>query len=196
MRLIAIFVSLVILGFSGLSLAATPEDAKQFAHQIGEDVLEIMRDESLNADQQLEKLESIFEEVVDVKWVARFVLGRHWRGLSPERQEEYVDAYRSFLIGHYTENFVGYSGETFELPFARQERDGEYIVRMEIQRPQGQEPIVVDYRLRENGADATFTVFDIVVEGVSLITTQRSEFGSVVERQGVDTLIAKLKAKG
>lgn len=176
-----------------VALAASADDAKAFANTIGDRVLVIIQDESLDNDAKLTKLEAMFTDVVDVQWVGRFVLGRHWRSLDESQQDAYQAAYRNFLIKHYVSNFVGYSGETFTIPQAREEREGEYFVRMEIQRPKGQQPVIVDYLLRSDGGD--FKVFDIIVEGVSLINTQRSEFGSVVERKGIEALITKLKAK-
>lgn len=173
--------------------AATTEDAKQYASSIGDKVLGVMNDSTFTNSQKLAKLEALFVDVVDVEWVGRFVLGRHWRSADDAQKKAYMPAYRDFLIKHYTSRFAEYSGETFTIDNASERRKGEYMVRMSIQRPQGQAPVIVDYMLREQGN--SFKVFDIIVEGVSLISTQRSEFDSVVARNGLDKLTEMLKNK-
>jgi len=173
--------------------AKTEDAAKAYVSNIGDQVLKVISDAGKSDEAKLQTLEKLFTKVVDVEWVGRFVLGRHWRTASDEQKTAYQAAYKDFLIKHYTSRFAEYGGETFTLPLARKERDDEFFVRMEIQRPSGQAPVIVDYRLRETAKQ--FQVFDIIVEGVSLISTQRSEFGSVVGRKGLDVLIAKLKNK-
>lgn len=190
---VAVIMALFPAIFIPVANAATPEDAKAYASNIGDQVLAVMNDPQLADKEKLAKLEMLFVEVVDVNWVGRFVLGRHWRALDEEKRMAYLNAYEVFLIKHYTSRFAEYSGETFTIEHTEQRRTGEYMVRMNIQRPRGQEPVIVDYMLRENGS--SFKVFDIVVEGVSLISTQRSEFGSVVERKGIDSLIDALETK-
>ncbi|MGB1539789.1 MAG: MlaC/ttg2D family ABC transporter substrate-binding protein [Rickettsiales bacterium] len=186
---------LMIAGLAWSVAAQSPDAAKNYASKIGDRVLSVMNNKSLSDSKKLDDLEALFVNVVDVDWVGRFVLGKYWRSATEEQKKAYLDAYRVFLIKHYTSRFADYSGETFELPVAREDRENEYFVRMEIARPAGQAPVVVDYRLRYDQAKKDFKVFDIIVEGVSLISTQRSEFGSVVGRKGLDTLIEKLKAK-
>lgn len=186
-------ITLMLAGFGHSAIAATADEAKTYTNAIGEKVLEVMNDKSTPDAEKLVQLEALFVDVVDVDWVGRFVLGRHWRTASDEQKEAYRPAYRDFLIKHYTSRFAEYSGETFSIEQVEERRKDEFMVRMNIQRPAGQAPVVVDYMLRSAGKD--FKVFDIVVEGVSLINTQRSEFGSLVERKGMDSLIAALKKK-
>lgn len=181
--------------FTGSAWAASsnPEGAKAYASNIGSQVLSILGNANRSQSQKMDSLEAMFVKVVDVDWVGKFVLGRHWREATDAQKKSYLDAYRVFLIKHYTSRFAEYGGETFDIPVSREERKDEYFVRMEIKRPTGQAPIIVDYRLRYTGTD--FQVFDIIVEGVSLISTQRSEFTSVVDHDGIEVLVAKLKEK-
>lgn len=195
MRKLAFFAALisVLLSFALPVQASDAEGAKAYASSIGDKVLAVMNDEALQNNQKLAQLEALFVDVVDVDWVGRFVLGRHWRGANEDQRAAYLDAYRDFLIKHYTSRFAEYSGETFTIEDAETRRKGEYMVRMNIQRPRGQAPVIVDYMLREN--DDSFKVFDIIVEGVSLISTQRSEFDAAASRNGVDKLTEMLKNK-
>lgn len=193
-------VSLIAVGMGWMTLsspanAAGIDDAKTYARTIGDKVIGILDDKALGDDVKLQKLEALFVDVVDVKWVGRFVLGPNWRKATPEQQAAYLEAYGAFLVKHYTSNFAEYGGETFIVTEGRQEqRQDEFFVRTEIKRTGGQPPVLVDYRLRAD-KDGNFKVFDIIVEGVSLIATQRSEFTSVINRQGLDELVRLLKTK-
>lgn len=192
LKLMAMAMALVSLGIT-CATAATPDDAKNYARSIGGKVLVILNDKALDDNTKLTRLEGLFVDVVDVKWVGRFVLGQYWRQATPEQQNAYIDAYGTFLVKNYTSNFADYGGETFVVTTSREERPGEFFVRTEIQRTNGEPNVLVDYRVRAQ--DKGFKVFDIIVEGVSLINTQRSEFASVVSRQGMDKLIELLQQK-
>ena len=195
--MLAVAISIAVT-FISTSYAATPKDAEAFAASIGTRVLEILKESDKSQDEKLSTLENMFTETMDVEWVGKFVLGKYWRSATPPQRESYMDAYRAFLIKHYTSRFAEYSGQTFNMVSSREERKGEFLVRMNISRTQG-EPVIVDYRLREEKDSTTekptFKAFDIIVEGVSLINTQRSEFNTVVGREGIDSLTRKLKAK-
>lgn len=196
-RMIAVTLATLCFGLPAMAATVTVDDAKAYAHSVGDKVIAVLDDKSLSDDQKIQNLESLFIDVVDVKWVGRFVLGTSWRSATPEQQQAYLDAYGAFLVKNYTSNFAEYGGETFVVTTARaEERAGEFFVRTEIERKGGQPNVIVDYRLRaEDGKKVDFKVFDIIVEGVSLIATQRSEFASVVNRQGLDKLISLLKSK-
>ena len=126
-------------------------------------------------------------------WIGRFVLGRAWASATPEQQQTYLANYRNFIAKNYTSKLNGYSGETYKIGDIREGTGGKYVVELEIVRP-GDANVETQYTVRDdNGA---YRITDIVVEGVSLITTQRSEFASVVSRKGLDFLIEQLGKKG
>lgn len=187
------FIRTVVLAVSmlfGLSAqAANPAAAKNFLDAIAAQVLVIVKDDKLSQTDRQAKIENLFADKVDISFVAKFALGKHWRAATPEQQKEYIAAYRPFILKNYGGKLTKYSGQTYALKNTR--IDGEAIVvTMEIDDPNGQK-IMMDYRLRDDGA--TFKITDIAVEGVSLLTTQRSEFNGIIEGKGIDGLIAALK---
>jgi phospholipid transport system substrate-binding protein len=90
--------------------------------------------------------------------------------------------------------FTDYTSGTFKITDAKSDGDDEFTVSMQIKSDEsGSEPVMVDYKIRsDKGHKNNFAVFDIIVEGVSMITTQRSEFTSVVANKGMDYLITQL----
>lgn len=189
------FIILSLLSFFLMlsPVQADEQKARDFADSIARDALEILKSE-VSEEGKLDGLEKLFVRTVDTEWIARFVIGKHWRGLEEEKQKEYLENYKNFLVAHYTSNFQEYTeGTKFEITRSREIKKNQYMVHMNINRPQDAAPIKVDYRVRQK--EGVYRVIDIVVEGVSLLNTQRSEFSAVIQRKGVSHLIAQLKAK-
>lgn len=182
-----------VLAAAPLPAAATPQEASAFVSGVGNQALSIMSAKGSPQAQKLQKIEDLFIKNVDIDWVAKFVLGKYWRTASEEQKKRYLSNYQTFLIKHYTSRFVEYSNESFKITGAHAgDAPNEYQLTMELIRP-GKENVIVEYRVRQSGAQ--FKIFDIIVEGVSLITTQRSEFASVIDRNGLDYLVDQLEKK-
>ncbi len=172
---------------------ASKEDAQKFVDTLANEALTTIGKKDLDRDVKQKKLQALFDDHVDIDWIARFVLGRNWRTATPEQQERYLENYRAFLLNNYTSNFENFTNSNYNIVRSTEgSKDGEYIVSMLLKRS-GQEDIAVDYRLRKDGKQ--FKVIDIIAEGISLITSQRSEFNSVISRNGLDFLIEQLKTK-
>jgi phospholipid transport system substrate-binding protein len=97
------------------------------------------------------------------------------------------------LLQSYIPKFKNYTNQKFEIKRILDQSEDEYLVETQIVN-ENQKPIRVDYKVRKI-SDDNYRVFDVIAEGISLITTQRSEFGSILSRDGVDALIGKLKIK-
>lgn len=180
---------------------ASPEDATGFIDSLSARVVTIVADKDISPEEKETTLEAMFKESVDVAWIGKFVLGKYWRTASEDQRARYQQFYDPFLIRSYTTRFREYSGEKSEALGAKETKEGEYIVNTRIIRP-GAAPILVDYRVRKvadtsgkKSKNPTYRVFDVIVEGVSLLATQRSEFSTVVARDGMDSLIKKLEAR-
>lgn len=168
----------------------TPEQA--FIDRVAENVLKVIR--STESEQVVEdELEAVFEQHVALDWVAKFVLGRHWRTASEQQREQFLKYYREFIVRSYARRLQNYSGENYEVSEPTGLGKDRYKLTMKIYRPEGGQPILVDYKIREKSD--SYKIYDIVVEGISLIATQRDEFDSVIDRNSLDALINALKRK-
>ena len=138
--------------------------------------------------------EKLFRENVDIPWVGRFVLGRFWRQTNDAQKAKYIKEYETFLVSHYASRFSEYSNGSFKIANSRDDGENEYTITMQLlSGDAGAQPVIVDYRVR--AGEKGFKVFDVIVEGVSMITTQRAEFGSVVSDKGIDYLISQLASR-
>lgn len=174
--------------------AATGEEASAYIQHLGDAALEVISNNKASKAQKQSGLEKIFAANVDFPWVGRFVLGRYWREASDAQKKRYQEYYKSFLILHYTSRFSDYSSGTFKVVTAKDDGDDEFSVGMQLQAGDGNsDPVYIEYRVRAENKG--FKIFDVIVEGVSMLTTQRSEFASVITTKGLDYLIEQLASK-
>ncbi len=172
---------------------ANTDQAGVFVQGLGDKVVKVITDTKMNDSQKSQKLEDFFITTVDVDWVAKFVAGRYWREASQEQQKNYIERYKKFLVNSYVSKFKQYTGQKMIVGKSVMESEGEYLVETTIQDADSKS-YQVSYKLRQE-KDNKFKIYDIIAEGVSMITTQRSEFGSILDREGMDSLIAKLDKK-
>ncbi len=177
---------------SGQAFAGDAGGAKQFVDAVAGQVMNVLKTDAPASDKQA-RLQSIFTGKVDTNFVGRFVLGPNWRAATPAQQQAYISAYGPFIIHNYSAKLTHYSGQSYTLKDARTDADGSYLVTMTISGGNSGDA-TVDYRLRAGGAGG-YQLTDIIVEGVSLLATQRSEFNSIEQSKGLDYLITQLKAK-
>ena len=185
----------VLLFATGGPRAALGEDpALTFIQSLGDQAVESLRD---NLDSPFAEREAAFRKVMvrgfDIPIVGRFVLGRHWRTATKEQRREYMAVFVDFIVRVYASRFDSYGGELFTARSVIDDESGDKIVRAQIVRPSGGDPIGVDFRVRMR--DEGYKVIDISVEGISMLHTHRVEFASVVNRKGIDGLLSDLRAR-
>ena len=131
--------------------------------------------------------------LVDFEEATRLAVGRGWAQASAEQKKRLVTEFRNMLVRTYSNAISAYQGQTMKvLPSRAKPGDTEATVRNQFIRPGGK-PVLIDYSMRKT--DAGWKIYDIVVEGVSLVLTYRSEFDAVVRQEGVDGLIKRLAQK-
>ena len=185
----------IFLGLSVNSPAAMADSAsaKQFVQSMGDKVIAIVTDKKLNDSKKEEKLKELFVKTVDIKWIAKFVVGRYWREYSKEQHDSYIKEYSKFLINSYVPKFKQYTNQKINFGKSISEGDSEYTVETTIIDDNDGKTYRVNYKLKEDSNG--FRLYDIVAEGISMITTQRSEYGSILSREGLESLTAKLKQR-
>jgi phospholipid transport system substrate-binding protein len=128
----------------------------------------------------------------DVPFMTRLAVGPDWGSLTPSQQHELTAAFGRYVAATYADRFDNYSGEALQIgdeqPFA-----GGYIVRTKIVKPPA-DPVTINYLMREDGG--TWRIADVYLDGtISQLATQRSEFHSILRREGGNGLIEALNKK-
>ena len=166
------------------SLAAppivNPPDAVAFMNKLWNRALEIL-DNRVDPAVRQARFRQLFKADFDGPGIARFVLGRYWRNASEEEQREFLGLFEDYVVFVYTARLSNFGGEAFKVRGSRSDGDA-VIVSTDVINPGSTSPLRIDWRLViDNGA---FKISDVIVEGVSMMVTQRSEFASVVQRNG------------
>lgn len=182
----------MLIGASAVAMAGVDE-VKIFASKLADEALVITKNTEQPKAEKQKALESLFQSHVDIPWVGRFVLGKYWRTATPQQQQTYLKNYEAFILKTYTSKITDAKGGDYVIKQVRPDQtEGDYVLTMEL-KTQGEPSVMMDYRIRENKDGRK--IFDIIVEGVSMITTQRAEFGSVINNKGLDFLIEALGKK-
>jgi phospholipid transport system substrate-binding protein len=127
---------------------------------------------------------------VDIRTLSRWVLGKNWRTATPQQRDAFVLEFQELLLSTYLRQVKTYEGEVARfLPLRGEQKAGRAVVNAEIEQPNG--PIVhAIFRMRK--AEQGWLIYDISVEGISLVATHRSSFSREVRNGGLDKLIARL----
>lgn len=167
--------------------------AKDFINNFGNKVIQIASDDSITLEIRKTQLIELIESKIDAKWIARFVLARNYRTASTQQRIRFEDLYRQFMIHSYGPSFSGYNGEDFEIIDVMQK--GKYFMIKCFFVPSEGPKINVAFRLKKNQEQTDFVILDVMVEGVGLIETQRSEFNSVISQKGLAGFLDDLEIR-
>jgi len=173
-----------------ISFAATAPSPREMVQRTVDQVLATLRDPQFkSAAERRRQLRDIIEERFDFGEMARRSLGRHWRSTTPAQQNEFVEAFREILIDSYRTTIESYRGE--KVKYLRERIDNGYAaVDTLIVDERGQE-YSVNYRLHRVGAQ--WRIYDVVIEGVSLVGNYRSQFDRVIRRDSFEELLRRMR---
>jgi len=184
---------LVVLAVALAPPAPAETSPTDLVFGVADQVVERLRaGRPLSDEHAYELVEDLILPHLDFEAFSRLTLGKHWRQASPEQRAAFTHEFRSMLMHTYASSLNTYAGETFEHVGERSEGDGRVLVQTRFVRVQG-DPVRVDYRLHKR--DDEWKIYDVVIEGVSLVLNYRSSFGQEISRDGLDKLIQRMADK-
>lgn len=172
------------------------EDPSALVSYTSEEVRSIlMRENSKNTASIRTEVESILYPRFDFTRMTALAVGKHWRNASAEQKEALVVEFRTLLTGTYFNTMLRYRDAKITVkPDVIVENEGkEATVKSSVSVKDLKEPVAIDYVLY-NTTDG-WKVFNVNVEGASLVTVYRNQFGDEITKNGIDGLIASLKSK-
>ena len=169
----------------------------ELARSVTDEVLSIVR---ANKELQAGNPQKV-AQLVEAKVLPHFnftrmtqrAVGRNWRQASPEQQKTLIEEFKTLLVRTYATAFAQYRNQTVDYrPLRMGPGDTDVVVKSLIKQPAGQ-PIAIDYGMeRVSGA---WKVYDVKIEGISLVDNYRNTFSGEVQRGGIDGLIRTLSNK-
>ncbi|MGH7067576.1 MAG: MlaC/ttg2D family ABC transporter substrate-binding protein [Acetobacteraceae bacterium] len=164
-------------------------EAKAFIRRTGDAILAVVNGRG-NGKEKRQALARIVDQAVDVDGVARFALGRFWRVATARQRQDYLSLFRQYLVFNVTGRLSQYKGTTFTLDRA-EPLNGDIAVSTTIRIPNNQ-PASLQWMV--SFASGSPEIVDLVAEGTSLRITQRSDYASVITRNGGQDVQALLDA--
>ncbi len=192
-------VVMLLLFAPGLARVAANEGAGGFLIELTDRALAQLTEPGLAEAEQERRFRRLLNEAFDLPEIGRFVLGRYWRRADAAQRSDFLGAFEDMMLHRFLPLFSKISGEKFDFGPSRPYKNNPDFVSVEskLLRAKG-EPIHVNWRVRKR--DEGYKIVDIVAEGVSIAVTLRSEYVSVLKRNGGDidalTLVLREKAKG
>ena len=167
--------------------------AESFIDSMASDAIAFLSNGTPSQSQKKEYFRKLLGRKFDMKTIGRFTLGRYWRVSTPQQRTEYQKLFENMVIDVYSSRFSEYEGQRFETRGHRTDGTKDVIVTSFVIPEQGPE-IQVDWRVRYK--KGVYKVVDVLVEGVSMSVTQRSDFAAVIQRGGgnVSVLIDHLSS--
>lgn len=193
---IAAFILAVCLAAAPASSAERDDDARQLIASLADRAIQALTTADIPRAERIRRFRTLFNDHFAVEDIGRWVLGRYWSRATPDEQKEYLRLFEDYIVASYVDRFATYTGEQLRITKALAEEGGRTTVFSEIALPGGgKTPVRVDWRVE--GAAGRLKITDLVVEGVSMSTTLRSEFGSIMRRDDgkIDGLFAVLREK-
>lgn len=168
------------------------EESQNFIKDIADRGIGFLKNQELSVENREKEFRNMLEESFDMKTIGRFALGKYWRQATKDQKKEYLCLFENMIVNVYSRRFGEYNGEKFEVISSREQGTSDVIVASHIITG-GSEPISIDWRVRKK--DDHFVVIDIIVAGVSMALTQRSDFAAVIQRGGgkIDVLLEHLR---
>ena len=182
----------------GVSMTASADDMSPdvLVKTTTQEVTTILkRDKASLADTQ--KLYALIDAKVlphfDFNKMTMLAIGRYWRQATPVQQQSLVKEFRTLLVRTYANALSAFNNQTIEFkPFTMATGATDVTVQTQVKQP-GAQPIPIDYNMEKTAAG--WKVYDVAIDGVSLVLNYRGSFGSEIHKSGIDGLIRTLQTK-
>ena len=185
--------SLVASPVVSVRSAIAANSPPEVVRQLTDAVIAVIKNQDLSADVRTTTIVGIVYSYVDFDTLSRLVLAKNWRDLDTSQREHFVEEFKKYLSIRYGRNVASYSNEKVQIVSDRDEGRGDWSVRTKNLSGVPGTHVLVEYRLRQN--DGEWKVIDVLIEGVSLVSSYRSQFQVLISKGGVDHLLEVLREK-
>ena len=184
-------VAVVIGLFIFVAMTALADEPLKIIETRVDRIVKILGDKGLPEDVKVKRLEKAADETFDYVYLSRMTLGRNWLNLDDSQRSEFVDLYHQLLEKNYMGQLLKYTDE--KVVFDRQTMMSETKAEVDSNVVSSDKKIPITYRLIRRDGD--WKVYDLVIEGISLVSNYRTQFNDILSRQTPAEMLAILKKK-
>lgn len=161
-----------------------------------EDIIASLKKNKATYARDMSKLYAMVDERVlplfDFERMSQWVLGRYWRQASEDQRSRFVQEFRTLLVRTYATALLNYTDQKVVIQPTQKKNEREAVVKTEVQQGSGAPAVPIQYSFYKSASD--WKVFDVTIDGVSLVANYRGTYASKVKQQGIDGLIASIAA--
>jgi phospholipid transport system substrate-binding protein len=193
MKWAAVFIFFLFAAVNARAQEEAGASAKQVVEKFHAELIAVMKEgKQLGYAGRYDKLYNPVINSHDLAKIARIVVGKEWEKLSEAQQQQLADVFVRLSVSSYAHNFKDYSGESFVFDSEEETARGGVVVHSHLTIPDDK-PVKFDYMLKEKGN--SWRIINIIANGVSDLALKRSEYTTILQREGFDALIAKINEK-
>ncbi|MHB8454315.1 MAG: MlaC/ttg2D family ABC transporter substrate-binding protein [Acidiferrobacterales bacterium] len=194
-KIAALLMIVLVAGISPVRADVMPQ---QLVQQTTDDILATIKANRAAYAKDHSKLYKLAEEKVlpyfDFVRMSQWVLGRNWRTATPEQRARFVPLFRDLLVRTYSTALLNYTDQQIVfLPVTMRPGDADIQVKTEVKQSGGAPNIPIYYSFYKT-RDGSWKVYDVSIDGISLVTNYRSVYASKIREEGMDALLASLAA--
>ena len=153
-------------------------------------IFDLLGKQDIEKNERNEKIVGELNEIMDFQLAAYLSLGKHWKKISKTQKKEFVETFQQYINNYIVEKIDLYTNQKIDIGDSKIVKKGR--AELEIGILSGGETLQVNFKLRKN-KKKEWRVYDVDIEGVSLITTFRSQFSGVLKNSSFEELLEKLK---
>jgi len=189
-----LLLSALWLGSIGIASAGEPTEV---IRRTTDQVLQILEDPKLQGPEKQaerqQRLHQISDQAFDWQEMGRRALATHWRGRTPQEQKEFVGLFRDLVERTYMNRLETATQEKQDIQYVGEQVDGQRAAVKTIVLTKRNQQVPLEYRLQQT--DGRWKIYDVLVEGISLVNNYRSQFNQIINSSSFDALLQKMKSQ-
>jgi phospholipid transport system substrate-binding protein len=186
----ALFAALVLLA---TAVAAAPPSPTETVQEAVAAVMRILKDETLDREERWQAIGRVIDARFDFRSMSQSVLATNWREATAEEKRQFVEYFSQYLEDTYRTKIEAYTDQRVEYLSEQVRKDRATVDTRILTGEPGDVGIPVTYRLKNN--DGEWAVYDVVIEGVSLVSNYRNTFNAIIKAEGMDGLLLDLEGR-
>ncbi|MCA6915415.1 phospholipid-binding protein MlaC [Pectobacterium versatile] len=188
-----------LLVVAPLANAADQTNPYSLMNEAAEKTFNRLKNEQPKIKQNPDYLRTIVREellpYVQVRYAGALVLGRYYKDSTPAQRDAYFKAFEAYLEQAYGQALAMYNGQTYDIAPEKPLGDADIVsIRVNIVDNSGRPPVRLDFQWRKNSKTGNWQAYDMIAEGVSMITTKQNEWAAILRQNGVDGLTKQLES--
>ena len=187
---------LLVLSHSAFTEETTDDSydaAIEVVEQLHTVLLKVMQAaDSMKFSERYSTLEPVILESFDTPVIAKVILSRYWKDLTPQQREDFIRLFNQQTVATYASRFDSFNDDVFTTITVKQLKKGRILVRTEIQ-SNGDDPVKLDYLMHKNNGQ--WFIISVIADGVNDLSLKRAEYSTVIKNNGYEYLVTNIAKK-